>query len=179
MERNIVEHCAPTLAGLKCGSLFYHRHNGPAIYREIRDINLKLRGKGISATILRSSEGGHLVYVYRKNMVEESLSCARYILRDLGYDHIRPGYAIKHLRSRIAESKQLPSEIGIFLGYPVDDVIGFMENKGRNCKCMGCWKVYGDEEHANTLFLKYRKCRMIYRERYNIGTPVEKLTIHA
>ena len=39
---------------------------------------------------------------------------------------------------------KFPHEIGIFLGYPLADVAGFIRNKGRNCKCIGTWKVYGD-----------------------------------
>ena len=176
LEKNIVEHCAPTLAGMKCGSLFYHRYTGPSVHDEIKDINLKLRCKGVSITVLRSTDSGHLIYVYRKNMVSEHLSYAGCLLKDLGYDHVRTGSAIKHLRSR-AEAGRLPPEIGIFLGYPLEDVVGFIENDGKDCKCIGCWKVYGDEEQAVKLFNKYRKCRAVYRRIYNVGVPVERLTV--
>jgi len=177
LERNIVEHCAPTLAGMKCGCLFHHRSDNPITQQEIRCINLKLRNKGVSVTILRSAENGHLIYVYRKGMVEHCLSYAECLLKDLDYDHVRSGSAIKHLKSRISESARLPPEIGIFLGYPLDDIVGFIEHEGRNCKCAGCWKVYGDEEHAIKLFNRYRMCRMIYKRRYSIGTSMEKLTV--
>ena len=41
--------------------------------------------------------------------------------------------------------------MGIFLGYPVDDVAGFINHCGNNCKACGQWKVYGDVEYAKNL----------------------------
>ena len=52
-----------------------------------------------------------------------------------------------------------PHEIGIFLGYPLDDVLGFIENKGENCLFCGFWKVYSEPERARRTFEKYVYCR--------------------
>ncbi len=30
------------------------------------------------------------------------------------------------------QGKQFPHEMGLLLGYPVEDVVGFMENNGKN-----------------------------------------------
>ena len=35
-----------------------------------------------------------------------------------------------------------PHEIGVILGYPVEDVIEFEKHQGKNCKYCGCWKRY-------------------------------------
>ena len=34
MEKKLIEHCAPTLAGLKCASLFNYFHEGESIVQE-------------------------------------------------------------------------------------------------------------------------------------------------
>ena len=66
---------------------------------------------------------------------------------------------LEHLGRRLKENSGFPHEIGIFLGYPFDDVIGFKENKGQNYLFSGYWKVYSDEKSAKKLFEKFTKCR--------------------
>ena len=65
----------------------------------------------------------------------------------------------------------------LFLGYPPEDVCGFMKNKACNCKCVGCWKVYGDEEAAKKKFAQYKKCTQVYSDQWANGTDIERLTV--
>ncbi len=58
-----------------------------------------------------------------------------------------------------------PHEIGLFLGYPSEDVLGFIRNRAGNSKMTGAWKVYGDKEKAERIFEKYRKCTRCYLRR--------------
>jgi hypothetical protein len=48
-----------------------------------------------------------------------------------------------------------PHEIGIFLGYPLEDVISFVDCSNAKCKMVGYWKVYHDIENAKGIFNKY------------------------
>lgn len=48
-----------------------------------------------------------------------------------------------------------PHEIGIFLGYPVEDVAAFIDCPNAECKMVGYWKVYHDIEKAKAVFNKY------------------------
>ena len=41
------------------------------------------------------------------------------------------------------------------LGYPAEDVQGFIENETKEGKCVGCLKVYGDVEQAQKEFEQY------------------------
>ena len=52
-----------------------------------------------------------------------------------------------------------PHEIGLFLGYPPEDVEGFRLHRGRDYKLCGCWKVYSDVEGARQCFRRYDRCR--------------------
>ena len=64
---------------------------------------------------------------------------------------------------------RFPHEIGIFLGYPLADVTGFINNKGRNCKCIGTWKVYGDASSASKAFARFNKCSDVYNRLWKSG----------
>jgi hypothetical protein len=49
--------------------------------------------------------------------------------------------------------------VGLFLGYPLDDVLGFIRHEGHGYKLCGVWKVYGDPERAKKQFRQYELCR--------------------
>ena len=67
----------------------------------------------------------------------------------------------------------------IFLGYPLEDVRGFIRHKGRNCRCAGYWKVYGDAGVAQKMFDKFRKCTDLYLRLWEKGMNVGQLTVAA
>jgi hypothetical protein len=54
-----------------------------------------------------------------------------------------------------------PHEIGLFLGYPPEDVRGFIFNKGQNFICCRYWKVYHNAERAMEMFRKIDKAQIL------------------
>lgn len=70
---------------------------------------------------------------------------------------------------RCCSEMKFPHEIGVFLGYPLQDVKGFIENNGRNSKYTGLWKVYGDKAASMRMFEKYRKCFSVYSDLWRSG----------
>ena len=65
---------------------------------------------------------------------------------------------------RLRENDEFPHEIGLFLGYPIEDVVGFIRYAGKGCKLSGLWKVYGDAEAASRLFDRLsRVCHAVTR----------------
>lgn len=111
-----------------------------------------------------------------KGFTKPGVSC---FLEQYGYVDLCVEKALEHLQKRIAASDGFPHEIGIFLDYPLADVIGFIENQGCNCKCSGCWKVYQNEEDAMETFARYKKCTRIYTELWMQGRSINKLTVSA
>ena len=87
--------------------------------------------------------------------------------------------AILRLQRRLSEKKTFPHEIGVFLGYPLGDVIGFIRNEGKNCKCADCWKVYGDECEAKKTFAKFKRCIEVYVRLWKEGRSIRQLTVAA
>lgn len=68
-----------------------------------------------------------LVYVYRQEALAALLAQAdvQAFLRAMGYGDTSPDGALAFLRQRLTESPCFPHEIGVFLGYPLSDVIAF------------------------------------------------------
>ncbi len=102
----------------------------------------------------------------------------RKFLRSLGYD-VSAGYdgLLRQLGLRLRGCQDFPHEIGVFLGYPLEDVRGFIANQGRNYTCCGCWKSYGDPAEAHRRFSSYRACTAAFQRRYAGGIGVERLTV--
>lgn len=181
-EEMMVRNCAPTLAGIKVGSLFNCTClSGRDVFDRIRSLNNRLLSHGIRIIPLSTSDSSTLVYVYRPDKLAVYLKQddVRTILEDLDYPAYDADLCVRELVDRLYEQDVFPHEIGLFLGYPAADVKGFMEHHARDCKCVGCWKVYGDEKAAQKLFDKYRKCTDIYCRLYGSGSSLEKLTMTA
>ena len=51
--------------------------------------------------------------------------------------------------------KDFPHEMGILLGYPVEDVEGFILHKGGSYLCNGYWKVYYNVSQKQRTFRWY------------------------
>ena len=54
-------------------------------------------------------------------------------------------------------SGTFPHEVGVFLGYPLHDVEGFIADPRGGTPC-GAWKAYGDEEGAARTSARWRRC---------------------
>lgn len=179
-EEYIVRYCAPTLAGLKTGSLFTCPYESKkALLDSLRATNKKLGPKGLRALPLRFSGKRALVYLYRPRMLRADLSdsAAASLLRRQGYDPAKSAACIVRLARKLKDQAEFPHEIGLFLGYPPEDVCGFIENNASGCKCVGCWKVYGDEKAARKKFAQYKKCTRVYCEQWAKGKAIERLTV--
>ena len=176
----LVRYCAPTLAGIKTGSLFTCPFScQKELLDSVRRLNKRLLSKGLRVLPLRWSQNKALIYVYRPKKLSSDISnaAAEQILQRHGYDTATCERCIVRLARRLRCQDGFPHEIGLFLGYPPEDVCGFIENKACNCKCVGCWKVYGDEEAARKRFAQYKKCTKIYCDQWAKGKDIERLAV--
>lgn len=180
-EYQIIRFCAPTLAGLKTASLFCCDAPDEAeLLGQLRHWNTSLAPKGLRMLPLRIWNGRALIYLYRPKALARDLACedAACLLNGSGYDGTEPSGCLRCLMGRLQCQKDgFPHEIGLFLGYPPEDVRGFIENETRNYKFTGYWKVYGDEERSRALFDKFERCTRCYLASWARGTGVERLTL--
>ena len=182
MEQYLIEHCAPTLASMKTGSLFrFPYKNEEEFVYGLRIWCSSLSRKGISIAILKKEDHMALVYIYRKKHLAADLEekGVPHFLRQFGYPVFSAEEAVNHLKWRCSHTLPFPHEIGLFLGYPLEDVKGFIEHGGKNCKYCGFWKVYANEREAEKIFAKFRKCTTIYKRLFQEGKTVSQLTVAA
>lgn len=190
MERNfetvMIEQCAPVLAGLKPAGLFrYETKDSADLARRVREWNVQLGEKGLRVRVLKGCVKNHryLVYVYRITGLRTVLENAqvREFLRQEGYElPDAPGDCagvLTQLSRRLCCGAEFPHEIGVFLGYPLEDVQGFIQNRGQNYTCSGCWKAYGDPVEAQQYFARLTKCTSVYLRLFHSGTPIQRLAV--
>lgn len=176
LESTLVAHCAPTLAKIKVGSLF---SASVAAAGQVDALNSLLAPKGVALKVVRRRGSRALYYLYRPQELAQLMAACdtQALLRRYGYTAFTPSKALKRLMERLACCGEFPHEIGVFLGYPLGDVEGFITNCGQNCRCCGLWKAYGDAREAQRTFARYRKCTEVYTRLYAQGRPLERLTV--
>lgn len=177
----VIQHAAPTLAGIKTGNLFPCTFASTQdMVRDLREINRVLVPRGLRLLPLRRKDDRALLYLFRPADLSRDLAGqeARRLLREAGYgDDLTHLVCLRELTRRLREGEEFPHEIGLFLGYPPEDVAGFMTHRGKNCKCVGCWKVYENEAAAKKTFAMYKKCTRVYCQQLAKGTTIERLTV--
>lgn len=178
-EQLLVQHCSPTLAGLKTGSLFTCAcRDREALEQTVAQWDRRLAAKGLRLRLLRCRSDRALLYLFRPGRLRRDLEReeAADLLRTRGYDSGCAEACLEILRQRLADCDEFPHEIGLFLGYPPEDVQGFLDGR-TDCKCVGCWKVYGDARAAKKLFDRYRKCTRVYCRQLAGGKSIERLAV--
>ena len=180
-EENLVRQCAPTLAGIKTGTIFPVSFETKAeLTTDIRDLNRILVPKGLRLLPLCYRENRTaLLYLYRPSELRQDLRdrLAEVLLNEAGYPAHGSEQCVAYLVRRFLESGEFPHEVGLFISYPPQDVRGFIENHAVNYKCAGLWKVYGDVELAQSLFTKFRKCTDIYCALWRAGSSIDQLAV--
>ena len=182
LDKFLIRHSAPTLAGLKTANLFWYPWEKEEEFREVLSQWRKIfQEKGLDLHVMKVNGHRALLYVFRVGKLDEELKRekTRAILKTQGYCYETAEEAIEILKDRMGDEGEFPHEVGLFLGYPEDDVWGFMVNQGKNCKCCGCWKVYCDECSAMKTFCKSQKCEEVYQRLFLAGKPVRQLIVAA
>ena len=179
LRERIVRHCSPTLAGLKCGSMFKVCTSDPHVFsKSVDDVLGEVHHRGVRIIHLVEDHCGVLLYVYRSKLLERRVSepGVATFLSGYGYGHMDAESLVSRLVERFAECG-MPPEVGVFLDYPLEDVVGYIENKGVGCRTIGCWKVYGDVEQAERRFVQFKRCRDVFSRKLSEGFKLERLAV--
>ena len=163
---------------VKTASLFNLRYScEKQLACQLAAWNARFRGKGVELMLLRKTKTRALIYVFRRTHLQQDLlqPGVEPFLKSCGYASTDADGALQTLCGRLQETREFPHEIGVFLGYPLEDVVGFIANRGRNYTCCGYWKAYGDPEAARRRFDRYRRCTAICCERFRRGVQITRL----
>ncbi|MCR5401248.1 MAG: DUF3793 family protein [Treponema sp.] len=182
-DKVFISCAAPAFCGIKAGNLFslpvqlFNKEK----YEEWKKLFLSV---GLKCRAVKISSKKILVLVYNSLWINEILSSPHVsaYLKSKGYlldfgeseEAYKKGCNknlwgllneseafISSLFYRIQYSSSFPHEIGILLGYPLQDVIAFEKSQGKNFSFCGIWKCYSESREAVE---KARLCQCRFRE---------------
>lgn len=152
----LLTHGAPTLLGVKPASLISIDYTNTLLL-EVESYNSIASNKKI--ILLTKNERKAIIMLYDvialKKMFAKRKTQKQFF--KFGYKTKDLSKNLEILKNKITNTHIFPHEIGLFLGYPITDVLGFINKK--ECKYVGYWKVYANVKHAINTFKLYDICR--------------------
>lgn len=113
-----------------------------------------LESLGMRFIELRESEKFLVILIYNHELLEtfiDSIENKKFLI-SIGYPRgFSMEEALEVLQGRY-KMYNCPHELGIFLGFPLDDVKDFMTCSNKECLACGYWKVYNQCNKAKTIF---------------------------
>lgn len=156
IETQLALQCAPLITGLKVSNLLIISKGNEEVVKRI------LNRTGISYYRLIQTRTKTTFLLFRRNELEEFLSDenVKNVFIRAGYKSLQIGKILRTFSLRyeayMQGDKSFPHEMGLLLGYPVEDVVGFVENNGKNFLYSGYWKVYENQKAKVKLFDKFK-----------------------
>lgn len=156
-------HIAGVLFADKAGELLMLRPGQfqLGIGKQIRYIRELSQLWKFSYVVLWSDRSCSRVVIYDRSKVEKALSeTPRWLFEKLGYPQdVESAEFLGKVGRRWRAKGQIPHEIGLALGYPVKDVLGYMGLVPLPCTGSCGWRIYGDPEPSLWKSLEYKKAR--------------------
>ena len=152
IEQYFLLSAAPVLAGVKPAVLISLRHCCEGAW-----ISCKAKicaETGLNAVRLYENKETFAILIYDEKHLAMSVRSpvSKKLLFNYGYKaNGELAELIDFLKFRFSICK-FPHEIGLFLGYPPEDVYAFIEKEGKEYLCCRYWKVYHNEQNAKEIF---------------------------
>ncbi len=151
----LVLQCAPLIVGLKMSNLFIIQNE------HISKMYRLLKESRISYYVFLVTEKMSTLFLYDREKLENFLSKkqTRLFFQEEGYLDFDLQKVLFRFRCQYrlywSGKRDFPHELGLLLGYPIEDVNGFILNKGKKSLYTGYWKVYDDVQGKKELFRMY------------------------
>ena len=177
----IANQCAPVLTDVKPSNLLILTSEEEEAFLQMDEL------PGISRLCLYEGKQKSTWLLYRKDRLESALVWPQTgdFLKLYGYDAFQENLDQKlaRLQDRFAGYKEgrmpFPHEMGVFLGYPLGDVKGFIEHHGKDYLCSGYWKVYQNEQKAKSTFQLYQSVRNVVLQLVMAGSNLYEISYQA
>lgn len=171
---------APVRQGVKPGVLLTFCNER---HRRLRDIWLEHAGEisrhaGFDFYPLQQTSERITVLFYHPELLWKTLSDeeSALFLNQCGYPSPLTLETALGVLAHRCRSRGCPHEIGIFLGIPIPDILGFVVNGGKQALAEGFWKVYEDPGPKLALFARFKEARRCFIRFIMAGnTPQEYL----
>ncbi len=174
--------CAPLIAGLKVSNLLN------IDIKELDRMEELLKESSISWHILYEDSYKANVLLYNVKLLEDYLrresvsrelgemgyedcfvksdvSCDNNCIDCMGYCYkdgmlnVLLNSFSKKYSDYMLSKKDFPHELGFLLGYPVEDIKGFINYKGEKYQYVGYWKVYKNPEQKKKIFEAFENAK--------------------
>ena len=181
VSEKIAYQCSPVIRAVKPSNLLMLRDYGARESAWL--VRRALFGTNLEARCLYGTDRNSMWLVYRKDLLAMQLAGReqRYFLEERGYTAKGLSRLLGRLSAGMGSYKrgeqEFPHELGVFLGYPLEDVKGFILHKGKDSLCTGYWKVYGDENEARRTFAMYDHAKEEVSESMKQGFCLRQIAI--
>ncbi|MDD4370819.1 MAG: DUF3793 family protein [Anaerostipes sp.] len=163
IELQLSLQCAPVLSGLKASNLFVISNQ---VAGDVLDL---FRDTKYRICVIGQNDERTTFLLYREELYTYlNLPEVKKILKEYGYkqssqEEILNQFSKRYMRY-LQGKESFPHEMGLFLEYPVEDVLGFIQHGGQNSLYTGYWKVYSDLQEKKSLFEQFNQAkeRLIY-----------------
>lgn len=176
-ERILAMHCSPALLGIKSANLIScSLQEVPNLLEEIQELNQSYNPR-IHFLVLKVEDHRVLILVY------QNMKLSKTIFTDKNYEYLLSrGYPknkeltayLSRLKRRMENNDSFPHEIGVFLGYDLEDIIEF-EKGEKECIYVGYWKVFSRKEEKIQIFNRFTRCRNIITNLLEKGYSLEAI----
>jgi len=155
----IVQLLGPVLLGEKPAEIISFPKKDIIGLQKIKDMFSKC--SKISYREFIAFNGCKKILFYNNKLLDSTLLDSRNLvfLKKMGYieEYSLESY-LDHLIKKI-EKDYIPHEIGIFLGYPLKDVIGFMGHTSLKLTKINGWNVYGDSRLSDEKYTRFNDAK--------------------
>lgn len=159
LETQVVIQCAPLLTGVKMSNLLTTDQTNRLLAARL------FSRTPVSCFLLCQSQEKAVFLLYMKEQLKAylTLPSVRKLMERFGYKGMKMDEILflvgQRYREHMEGRREFPHEIGLLLGYPAEDVEGFIENKGQGSLYSGYWKVYSNLEECRRIFKRYDYAR--------------------
>lgn len=157
--RQIALQCAPLLAGIKLSNVLITECENEGMVKGL------FENTSLLAKVIYQGKDRITFLIYQEEELIDYLMGRkeRELMDFLGYEDRDINDILDEFSKRFAGYMEgigsFPHEMGLLLEYPVEDVVGFMENQGNNFLYAGYWKVYGNLQKALDTFEQYNEAK--------------------
>ncbi|MCD8217440.1 MAG: DUF3793 family protein [Clostridiales bacterium] len=175
IQAQVVLQSAPVLKNVRMSCMFTMPGGS------FRAICSSLYNTGVRIHCLCRGRGREVLLLYREERLDGYLKQEEVaaFLQCCGYQTGSLRQQLQRLGKRIAgfynKTQGFPHEMGLFLGYPLEDVRGFIEHRGEQSKCTGYWKVYSNEERAKRMFRIFDEAKVCAMEEFFSGKNLREI----
>lgn len=152
----------------------------PCVRSVVAGLAVGLSAHGVCLQVLGERGGRLELMAWRPDLVGRLLAdvatCS--FLAQRGYDVSTAGSLVSGVRRRLVDYHRggpagFPHEVGVLLGYPLEDVKGYLAGDRETCR--GLWRAYGDVREARARFERVRDANLRCRRRFAEGATLAQV----